>query len=144
MQKTLRAERKSPIIIGEQDHGRLSLLADTIADRNEALSETLSFELDRARVVPDKRVPATVIRMGSTAVWRTENGEEHRAMLVFPGEADINNGKVSILTPVGVALIGLSTGQSMQWTARDGRNHSLTVLKVESSADDAASTPPAQ
>lgn len=138
MQKNSRAERKSPIILSEQDHERLSLLADTIADRNEALAETLAFELDRARVVPDKRVPATVIRMGSTAVWRTESGEEHRATLVFPAEADIANGKVSILTPVGVALIGLSTGQTMQWTARDGRNHSLTVLKVENTATEQA------
>lgn len=131
MQKNSRRERKSPIIIGENDHGRLSLLAEKVANLNESLSETLIGELERAKVVPDPRVPTSVVQMGSTVVWRTEKAEEHRAKLVFPGDADINNGKVSILTPVGVALIGLSTGQVMEWMTRDGRSHALTVLKVE-------------
>lgn len=135
MQKSSRAERKSPIILGESDHERLSMLADTIAPRNEALADTLASELDRARVVPDKRVPATVIRMGSTVSWKMETGEEHRATLVFPVDADINNGKVSILTPVGVALIGLSTGQTMQWSSPGGREHVLTVTSVEPPAE---------
>mgnify|MGYP001070468504 FL=1 len=141
MQKNLRRERRSPIIIGENDHGRLSLLAEKIANLNETLSETLIGELDRAKVVPEQRVPATVIRMGSTVVWRTEKGEEHRAKLVFPGDADINSGKVSILTPVGVALIGLSTGQAMEWMTRDGRSHALTVLKVENTLDTTGTSP---
>lgn len=131
MQKLFRAARKSPIIIGEIDHERLSLLAETIAGRNEALADQLTFELDRARVVPERRVPATVIRMGSKVTWRTETAEEHRATLVFPGEADFAGGKLSILTPVGVALIGLSVGQEMEWMARDGRTHALTVLEVQ-------------
>ena len=131
MQKNIRGTRKSPIIIGEADHERLSMLADAAASRHADLIEVLGHELDRARVVPDKRVPATVIRMGSAIVWKTESGEEHHATLVFPGEADIANGKVSILTPGGVALIGLSVGQQMEWKARDGRRHSLTVLRVE-------------
>jgi regulator of nucleoside diphosphate kinase len=134
MQRNFRAPRKSPIIIGEEDHGRLSLLADRFAERSADLAAVLEFELDRARVVPDKRVPATVIRMGSTAVWRTQSGEEHRAKLVYPADADIANGRVSVLTPVGVALIGLSVGQQMEWIARDGRSQSLTVLRVETEA----------
>lgn len=135
MQKSSRAERKSPIILGESDHERLSMLADTISTRNEALADTLAAELDRARVVPDKRVPATVIRMGSTVSWKMDTGEEHRATLVFPVDADISNGKVSILTPVGVALIGLSTGQTMQWSSPGGRDHVLTVTHVEPPAE---------
>jgi regulator of nucleoside diphosphate kinase len=51
--------------------------------------------------------------------------------LVLPGGADIAEGKVSVLTPIGAALIGLSTGQSIDWTARDGRTHRLTVEHVE-------------
>lgn len=48
--------------------------------------------------------------------------------LVFPGDADISEEKVSVLTPIGTALLGLSTGQSMRWLARDGREHELTVI----------------
>ncbi len=51
--------------------------------------------------------------------------------LVFPGQADIGAGKISILTPIGTALIGLSEGQSIVWTARDGKERRLTVIKVE-------------
>ena len=54
-----------------------------------------------------------------------------RVTLVFPGEADIAQGKISILTPIGAALIGLSAGQSIDWTARDGRIHRLKVESVE-------------
>lgn len=133
MQNTSRG-RKSPIVIGENDHARLASLADAIATRSEELADTLASELDRARVVPDRRVPANVIRIGSTAVWRTENGEERRGTLVLPAEADISSGKVSVLTPVGIALLGLSPGQTMEWTARDGRLHALTVLTVEAPA----------
>lgn len=131
MQRSFRKERKSPIVIGENDYGRLSLILHSASSLNETLSETLGEELGRARIVPDTRVPATVIRMGSTVVWRTEAGEARRAELVFPDDADENAGKVSVLTPAGVALIGLSTGQGMEWMTPDGRGHALTVLRVE-------------
>jgi regulator of nucleoside diphosphate kinase len=69
--------------------------------------------------------------MGSTVEFRPDGGQPRRVTLVFPGDADISEGKISILTPVGTALIGLAPGQSIAWTARDGRRHRLTVLKVE-------------
>jgi len=133
MQNTSRG-RKSPIVIGESDHARLASLAGAIAARSEELADTLEAELDRARVIPDRRVPFNVIRIGSSAVWRTEKGDERRGTLVLPADADISVGKVSVLTPVGIALLGLSPGQSMEWTARDGRLHALTVLTVEGAA----------
>lgn len=54
---------------------------------------------------------------------------------MFPGEADIAEGKISILTPIGAALIGLKAGQSIDWTARDGRLHRLTVETVAAPAE---------
>lgn len=138
MQNNLRAPRKCPIIISEADHQRLVLLAEKFAERSADLAAVLEYELDRARVVPAQRIPSGVIRMGSTAVWRTHTGDEHRATLVYPADADIASGKVSILTPVGVALIGLSVGQQMEWIGHDGRSQSLTVLRVE--ADDSPNT----
>ena len=88
-------------------------------------------------IVPDDQVPSGLVRMGSTLSFRTDTGQERRVTLVFPQDADIAQGKVSVLTPVGAALIGLSVGQSIDWRGRDGRVHRLTVASVE----EASSTP---
>ena len=77
--------------------------------------------------------------MGSKIRFTSDLGENRQVTLVFPGDADIAQGKVSILTPIGAALIGLSKGQSIDWTARDGRVHRLTVAAVE--APDRAAGP---
>ena len=72
--------------------------------------------------------------MGSTVTFKPDTGEAKTVTLVFPGDADISEGKVSILTPIGTALIGLSPGQSILWTTRDGRRHELSVLAVSQPA----------
>ena len=79
--------------------------------------------------------------MGSTVMFKPDTGDAKTVVLVFPGDADISEGKISILTPIGTALIGLSTGQSIMWTARDGRRHELSILAVDqpaAEADDAS------
>ena len=130
MQDAAKARRKPAIRISKTDHERLSSLAETIADRNPDVSDALLAELDRARVVEDKSVPANTVRMGSTVTFTSDGADTRTVTLVFPGQANIEEGKVSILTPVGAALIGLSEGQSMSWTARDGREHALSVISV--------------
>jgi regulator of nucleoside diphosphate kinase len=121
--------RKPPIVMGRSDHRKLSDLAEAISDRSPEVAAELFAELERARVVADHAVPENVIRMGSHAVFEAD-GKRRAVSLVFPGEADISEGRVSVLTPVGAALIGLSAGQSMDWTARDGRVHRFTVIDV--------------
>ncbi|MDN2584265.1 nucleoside diphosphate kinase regulator [Aquibium sp. ELW1220] len=123
--------RKPAITMTRSDHERLSRLADSRAVRDPDLSENLLAELDRARVVEDRRIASNVVRMGSTLRFTTDAGEDRTVTLVFPGEADIAMGKVSVLTPIGAALIGLSASQSIDWTSRDGRVHRLTVEHVE-------------
>lgn len=123
--------RKPPIAITRSDHERLTRLAESVSARNPELADELFAELDRARVVTDKALSPGVVRMGSTLRFTTDAGESRQVTLVFPGEADIAEGKISILTPIGAALIGLSAGQSIDWTARDGRTHRLTVEDVE-------------
>lgn len=130
MQDTTKSRRKPGIRITKTDHDRLSALADAVAARNPETSEALFAELDRARIVGDGSLPADTIRMGSTVTFASDAGDTKTVTLVFPGEADIAEGKVSILTPVGTALIGLSQGQSIVWIARDGRQHELSVLAV--------------
>ena len=125
------SRQKPEISISTGDHARLSMLADAIAERDPILADDLAGELDRARVVADDKIAQGVIRMGSRLRFKDEKGLERTVSLVFPPEADIAQGKMSILTPVGTALIGLSPGQSILWTARNGQRHELTVLDVE-------------
>ena len=70
------------------DHQSLSRLAESRAARDPDLSEQLLAELDRARVVEDRRIAADVVRMGSTLPFTTDAGEDRTVTLVFPGEAD--------------------------------------------------------
>jgi regulator of nucleoside diphosphate kinase len=76
-------------------------------------------------------VPANVVGMGSTVTFQSDGDRKRRVTLVFPVAEDIAESRVSVLTPIGTALIGLSEGQSIEWSARDGRRHQLTVLAVE-------------
>lgn len=130
MQDSTKAGRKPSIRISKTDHERLAGLADTFASRNPDMAGALLAELDRARIVGDHNMPANTVRMGSKITFSSDTGDAKTVTLVFPGEADIAEGKVSILTPVGTALIGLSEGQSIAWIARDGRQHELSVLAV--------------
>lgn len=122
--------RKPAITISRTDHDRLLGLAEAMEERDPVFAETMIAELERARVVEDAALPKTVARMGSTVTYTTDDGTSHTVALVFPAEADITQGKVSVTTPVGTALIGLSAGQSIDWTARDGRTHRLTVTEI--------------
>jgi regulator of nucleoside diphosphate kinase len=124
-------QRKPAISITRSDYERLSRLTQSNAVRNPDVADELLAELDRARVVEDGRIASGTVRMGSTLHFTSDLGEDMRVTLAFPGEADIAQGKISILTPIGAALIGLSAGQSIDWTARDGRIHRLKVESVE-------------
>lgn len=118
------------IVLGADEHRQLTVLA--LAGTSHAADDAdwLLHELERASVVPDMAVPADVVRMNSTVLFRTIGGEERSVDLVFPRDADIAAGKISVLTPVGSALIGLQTGHSITWLTRDGRKQLLTVLSV--------------
>jgi len=137
--------RKKPnIVVSEIDYERLMGLATNVSEHLEEIAEELMVELDRAKVVPAKRLPQNVIHMGSTVEFRSNDGQERRVTLVYPGEADIAQGKISILTPIGTALIGLAPGQSISWTARDGKQHELNVLSVSDQAEVSAANPAAE
>jgi len=120
------------IVLGNDEHKKLLVLAMAHSGHAAEDSDWLLFELDRAEVVPDEAMPRDVVRMGSSVRFRSSTGGERTAQLVYPEAADIEAGKISILTPVGTALIGLSAGQSITWLTRDGRKQVLTVLEVRS------------
>ena len=77
-------------------------------------------------------MPADVVRMGSHVHCRTGDGNERELELVYPADADIDCGRISVMTPIGTALIGLASGQSITWQTR--RLQTLTVLSVDQSA----------
>ncbi|MCC0026780.1 MAG: nucleoside diphosphate kinase regulator [Brucellaceae bacterium] len=122
--------RKPTIIMSRSDHERLSKLADSLSARSPEVADQLFNELDRTRVVDDRKIGANVVQIGSLVTFVTEKGEERTVTLVLPIDADIANATVSVFTPIGAALIGLSSGQSIDWMGRDGRSHRLTVIKV--------------
>jgi regulator of nucleoside diphosphate kinase len=129
MAATIDIGAKPRIVVSDIDHRRLSELAERALGRFPD-AEELQVEMDRADVIAAAAVPPDVVQMGSTVAFRSENGQQRRVTIVFPDEADIAAGRISILTPIGTALIGLATGQSIRWLARDGRTHELVVESV--------------
>lgn len=118
------------IVISNRDEPRLTVIATAAAERLPDVAAALLAELERAEVLPDASMPADVVRIGSTAAIEIDDGKLLQVELVLPAHADINAGRISVLTPVGAALIGLSPGQTMRWTGNDGREHRLTVTAV--------------
>ncbi len=130
MASVTKKTRKPVITMTRTDHERLSRLAESLPANRPSVADQLFVELDRARIVADGRISINTVRMGSGLRFTSDLGEDRSVTLVFPDKADIAANRISILTPIGAALIGLSAGQSIDWTARDGRVHRLTVESV--------------
>ena len=121
---------KPPITLTVSDYERLSSLARAAESRMPDIVSALSEELERAHILPDGRSEQTVC-MGSRVEFRDDHsGRVQTVTLVYPGDADISQGRISILTPVGTALIGLSTADSITFETRTGETRQLTVLQV--------------
>lgn len=126
-----RKAARPPIKMRETDADRLSDLAMRIEATQPQLAAMLTAEIDRARVVPDSRLPKSVVAMGSTVRFADDTaGTERTVQLVYPHQADIESGRLSILTPVGAGLIGLAEGQSIVWRDRGEHERVLRVVEV--------------
>lgn len=123
-----------PIVVSERDYEQLSELAAAAAPRMPDIAESLLAELERASVIQPEALPADIVRLGSRVTYRSGDAAARCITLVLPCGADISAGKVSILTPIGTALLGLREGQSITWAARDGRQQCLQVVAVEQPA----------
>jgi regulator of nucleoside diphosphate kinase len=118
------------ITITHADLQRLEALLDGLEDYGPA-AEALEAELSRAHVVGHNEVPAGVVTMNSRVRCRDEgSGKEYLLTLVYPHEAGAE-GAVSVLAPVGTALLGLTVGQQIDWPAPGGKLLKLTLLSVE-------------
>jgi regulator of nucleoside diphosphate kinase len=122
---------RSAIHVTQQDLDRLrGVVATHEAGRDAAAAQQLETELDRAVVVPRNELPADVVTMHSRVVFEDETGRRRDVQLVYPWEAAPECGRISILAPVGVALLGLSVGEVIDWPMPNGRAASLRIVSV--------------
>lgn len=130
MRDVVRSRSVPQIIVSNADYERLTDLATASLERVPDVAQELLSEMDRARVVEETAVPANVVRMGSTVTFKSDDGNTRTMTLVYPADESLDEHRISVMTPVGAALIGLAEDQSISWTARDGKDHRLTVTKV--------------
>lgn len=121
--KQLRPE----IEVASAEYDRLSDLAVAGFGRSPG-ADCLSEELERATIVPEL-APFTV-GINDVVTFEYDGSHYYEFQLVYPTEADFKRRRLSVLTPVGAMLLGLSEGQSIHWYGVDGRSHRVSVDKV--------------
>lgn len=126
------AEALPDIVMVEDDVNRLrSRLACQWPILHWRAVEFLVSELDRATVVSEVEIPPATVTMHSVVEYRDErHGVTRVAQLVYPEEERLNDRGLSVLTPIGAALIGLRGGQSISFAEADGTVRSVTVVRV--------------
>ena len=121
-----------PIAMCAVDIERLGRLADAARERHPQAAAFLAREVERAEMVNGDAPRPGLVTMGSRVRFRFGTDERVReATLVYPHEANAEAGRISVLTPIGAALIGLSVGQSIEWQAPGGEWRFVTVLGEE-------------
>ncbi|QRX84277.1 nucleoside diphosphate kinase regulator [Glaciimonas sp. PAMC28666] len=121
---------KPPITLSSFDMERIEQLLESSTYRNAPAVDSLNETLLRAQVVRPEDIPADVVTMNSAVRFMDDKtNTEHILKLVYPHQATTPDA-VSILAPVGSALLGLSVGQSVAWQGPVGRECQLHVLEV--------------
>jgi regulator of nucleoside diphosphate kinase len=125
---------KPSIIVTRLDVQRLERLIDSLDEKTQDSPGVLALqdELDRAETVGHEEIPAGVVTMNSRVHCREEaSGKDYHLTLVYPKDANADEGKISILAPIGSALLGLSVGEKIDWPAPGGKTLKLELLAVE-------------
>ena len=117
--------RQTNIYITKPDHERLTKLIEIARERegdaNRKYLDSLEEELERAEVVQQKDIPADVITMRSTVRLKDlDTSEDVTYQLTFPTEANFDEGKISVLAPIGTAMIGYRRGDVIEWEVPSG------------------------
>ena len=105
------------ITLTEQDVARLSEVILLFSDSDEGATESLQQKLDRARVVKTTELESSVVTMNSRVVCRDERGAIRELQVVYPRDANAAEGRVSVLAPLGRALLGASVGHQVEVAA---------------------------
>ena len=119
------------IKISSLDFERIESLLDSLAPNSFPEADLLAAELDRAQVIDPKEMPADVVTMNSRVRFAVEpSGKQYELTLVYPKGIDGTAGKISILAPVGSALLGLSVGQEIEWPAPGGNIIRVRIIDI--------------
>ncbi|WP_395334858.1 nucleoside diphosphate kinase regulator [Novosphingobium sp. BL-8H] len=123
--------KRPPIHLIDDEADILTNLALAAEHRLPGVAELLIAELGRATLHGAGTLPPHTVSMNCYVEFLdAANGSSRTMQLVYPGEADITANRISILTPVGVGLIGLQQGHVISWPDRRGRDRELAVVKV--------------
>ncbi|MCB1683897.1 MAG: nucleoside diphosphate kinase regulator [Pseudomonadales bacterium] len=116
------------VLLGERDYSRLQAV---LKKSDPTTVRLLRNELDAATVIPDADLAPDVVVMGSVVTFRDVlSSEESTVTLVYPPLADASRGCISVLAPVGAALIGLRVGESISWPVPKGGERHLEVVAL--------------
>ncbi|MCC5845456.1 MAG: nucleoside diphosphate kinase regulator [Verrucomicrobia bacterium] len=120
--------QKRQIYVTEFDLQRLQDHLDNLDVKTRKQFQSLDHELSRAKVVDSAKVPASVVTMNSRLAYRDlEEDTVSEITLVFPDQADLDQGKMSVFSPIGTALLGYAVGDVIEWTVPAGTRK----LKIE-------------
>lgn len=116
------------ILMTERDYLRIKHI---LSFKNSDEFENLEVELDRAKIIDDSELPQGLVRMNTK--FKFEVIQEEKMMtitIVYPEDSNFAEGKISVLAPLGSALIGLQVGQEINWRFPDGKVKRLKILEV--------------
>ena len=123
--------RLPKVILDKTLINRLESLASSMMRRSPTLAERLMEELARAKLVAPEKLRSDIVTIGSAVTYRDLTSDRIRTVvLCYPEDEDIDQNRISVLTPVGVALLGLSAGATIPWLTRDDETRTLEVLTV--------------
>ncbi|MES2989738.1 MAG: nucleoside diphosphate kinase regulator [Pseudomonadota bacterium] len=129
--KIVRDAKRPAIHLVDTECDALYALALAIQAKNPERAAMLLAELDRAKVHVAGKLPKDVVTMNCQVEFLDEaSGTTRTIELVYPHEANIDAGRVSILTPVGIGLIGMAAGSAIMWPDREGHTRLLRILSV--------------
>lgn len=123
-------DKRPRIIMTSMDLDRLEALLDTLPAGTFPGKAELQTELDRAEVVPPEDVSPDVVTMNSKVRFALESGEEFCLTLVYPKDMDGSAERISILAPVGSALLGLSVGERIEWPRPGGGMMKVQLVEI--------------
>ncbi|NIY47441.1 nucleoside diphosphate kinase regulator [Cedecea colo] len=120
------------IIINDLDAERLDRLLEQPQYATLPVAQALNAELDRAEMCSPEKIPADVVTMNSRVKFRDlSSGEEHVRTLVYPANLTDSDTHLSVMAPVGAALLGLRIGDTINWVLPNGSQTNLEVLALE-------------
>ena len=126
------ATRLPKIQLDKTQVGRLEALATAMMRRSPDVGERLMDEIARAKLVAPEKLNSDIVTLGSEVTYRDlSTGREQTVIVVYPEDADIDLHRISVATPVGVALLGLSAGARISWVTREDETRLLEVVSVK-------------